>query len=48
MLHHQILLHVPMENTMGARFIASEQAFTPVLHEIEKRGLIFVDDVSNP
>jgi uncharacterized protein len=33
---------------MGSRFTASEQAFTPVLRETAKRGLIFVDDGSNP
>jgi polysaccharide deacetylase 2 family uncharacterized protein YibQ len=33
---------------MGARFTASEASFAPVLHEAAKRGLIFVDDGSNP
>jgi hypothetical protein len=33
---------------MGARFTASEQAFTPILRETAKRGLIFVDDGANP
>ena len=33
---------------MGARFTASEQSFGPVLREAGKRGLIFVDDGSNP
>jgi uncharacterized protein len=40
--------YVGLENAMGARFTASEQSFTPVLHELAKRGLIFVDDGSNP
>ena len=40
--------YVGLINMMGARFAASEQAFAPVLHEAEKRGLIFVDDGSNP
>jgi polysaccharide deacetylase 2 family uncharacterized protein YibQ len=33
---------------MGARFTASEQAFTPILRETARRGLIFVDDGANP
>jgi hypothetical protein len=40
--------YVGMQNTMGARFTASEQALGPVLHEAAKRGLVFVDDASNP
>jgi len=40
--------YVGLSNTMGARFTASEPAFGPVLREIAKRGLIFVDDGSNP
>jgi hypothetical protein len=40
--------YVGIENAMGARFTASEQALGPVLHEVAKRGLIFVDDASNP
>lgn len=40
--------YVGLANTMGARFTASETSFTPILHEIAKRGLIFVDDGSNP
>ncbi|HZL29724.1 MAG TPA: divergent polysaccharide deacetylase family protein [Pseudolabrys sp.] len=35
--------YVGIESFMGARFTASEQALTPVLGEIAKRGLIFVD-----
>jgi len=40
--------YVGLINMMGARFTASEQVFAPVLQEAEKRGLIFVDDGSNP
>ena len=40
--------YVGLINMMGARFTASEQAFTPVLRETARRGLIFVDDGSNP
>jgi uncharacterized protein len=40
--------YVGVANTMGARFTASETSFTPILREIAKRGLIFVDDGSNP
>jgi len=40
--------YVGISGAMGARFTASEQSFGPILHEIAKRGLIFVDDGSNP
>jgi uncharacterized protein len=40
--------YVGLINTMGARFTASEPSFAPILHETAKRGLIFVDDGSNP
>jgi uncharacterized protein len=40
--------YVGIAGAMGARFTASEQAFSPVLHETAKRGLIFVDDGTNP
>jgi polysaccharide deacetylase 2 family uncharacterized protein YibQ len=40
--------YVGLANTMGARFTASEPAFAPILRETAKRGLIFVDDGSNP
>jgi polysaccharide deacetylase 2 family uncharacterized protein YibQ len=40
--------YVGVAGAIGARFTASEQAFGPVLHEIGKRGLIFVDDGANP
>jgi len=40
--------YVGLANTMGARFTASEPSFAPILHEVAKRGLIYVDDGSNP
>jgi hypothetical protein len=40
--------YVGLAGTMGARFTASEPAFGPILRETAKRGLIFVDDGSNP
>jgi uncharacterized protein len=40
--------YVGLINTMGARFTASEPSFAPILRETAKRGLIFVDDGSNP
>ena len=40
--------YVGLINMMGARFTASEDAFAPVLREAAHRGLIFVDDGSNP
>jgi uncharacterized protein len=40
--------YVGLTNAMGARFTASEPSIAPVLRETAKRGLIFVDDGSNP
>ena len=40
--------YVGIANAMGARFTASEPSFAPILREAAKRGLIFVDDGSNP
>jgi len=40
--------YVGITGAMGARFTASEQAFTPILRETARRGLIFVDDGANP
>jgi len=40
--------YVGLTGAMGARFTASEPSFGPVLRETAKRGLIFVDDDSNP
>src|SRR6516225_7843529 len=39
--------YVGITGAMGTRFTASEQAFTPILRETAKRGLIFVDDGAN-
>jgi polysaccharide deacetylase 2 family uncharacterized protein YibQ len=39
--------YVGVTNLMGARFTATEPAFAPVLREIVKRGLIYVDDGSS-
>jgi uncharacterized protein len=40
--------YVGIAGAMGSRFTASEQSFAPILRETAKRGLIFVDDGSNP
>ncbi len=40
--------YVGVMNFMGARFSASEQSIAPVLREIAKRGLIYVDDGASP
>jgi hypothetical protein len=39
--------YVGIASLMGARFTASDQALTPVLKEIARRGLIYVDDGSS-
>jgi uncharacterized protein len=44
----RIQAYVGIAGTMGARFTASEASFAPILRETAKRGLIFVDDGSNP
>ena len=36
--------YVGVVNVMGHRFTASERALTPVLYEITKRGLVYLDD----
>ena len=36
--------YVGVANYMGARFTAAEGAMTPVLKEVAKRGLLYVDD----
>jgi len=38
--------YVGITSFMGARFTASEQSLTPVLREVGRRGLIYVDDGS--
>jgi polysaccharide deacetylase 2 family uncharacterized protein YibQ len=40
--------YVGVLNFMGARFTSSEPALSPVLREVGKRGLIYVDDGSSP
>jgi polysaccharide deacetylase 2 family uncharacterized protein YibQ len=40
--------YVGLTSAMGARFTAFDASFAPILHETAKRGLIFVDDGSNP
>ena len=40
--------YVGIIGAMGARFTASEKSFAPILSEIAKHGLIYVDDGSNP
>jgi uncharacterized protein len=40
--------YVGLINMMGARFTASEDVLSPVLRETSQRGLLFVDDGSNP
>jgi uncharacterized protein len=40
--------YVGIANYMGARFTASEAAFAPVLREVAKRGLMYLDDGSSP
>ena len=39
--------YVGITNFMGARFTSSEPAFSPVLRETAKRGLLYVDDGSS-
>ncbi len=40
--------YVGITNQMGTRFTATEQAFLPIMREISKRGLVYVDDGSSP
>jgi polysaccharide deacetylase 2 family uncharacterized protein YibQ len=47
-LFSRIQGYVGITNFMGARFTASENALAPVLRELSKRGLIYVDDGSSP
>lgn len=39
--------YVGIANYMGARFTSSEQSLTPVLREMNKRGLIYFDDATS-
>jgi uncharacterized protein len=40
--------YVGVTNHMGSRFTASDAAFAPVLREVAKRGLMYLDDGSAP
>jgi len=40
--------YVGVTGLMGARFTATDQALSPVLREIGKRGLIYFDDSASP
>jgi polysaccharide deacetylase 2 family uncharacterized protein YibQ len=40
--------YVGIASLMGARFTASDQALSPILREIAKRGLIYLDDSTSP
>ena len=40
--------YVGIINYMGARFVASEPALSPVLREVSRRGLVYVDDGATP
>jgi polysaccharide deacetylase 2 family uncharacterized protein YibQ len=40
--------YVGVTNYMGARFTSTEKAISPVLRDIGKRGLLYLDDGSSP
>ena len=40
--------YVGVANYMGSRFTASDTAFAPVLREVSKRGLMYLDDGASP
>jgi hypothetical protein len=40
--------YVGVANLMGARFTATETALAPVLREVSKRGLVYLDDGTSP
>jgi uncharacterized protein len=40
--------YVGVANYMGARFTASDAAFAPMLREVAKRGLMYLDDGTSP
>ena len=40
--------YVGVVNFMGARFTSSEPALSPILREVGKRGLIYLDDGNSP
>ncbi|HVT55127.1 MAG TPA: divergent polysaccharide deacetylase family protein [Xanthobacteraceae bacterium] len=39
--------YIGVTNYMGARFTATEKAFVPVLRDVSKRGLLYLDDGSS-
>jgi uncharacterized protein len=40
--------YVGIANFMGARFVATDTVMQPLLHEVAKRGLAYLDDGSSP
>ena len=40
--------YVGISNYMGARFTATDPALAPILREVAKRGLLYIDDGSSP
>jgi polysaccharide deacetylase 2 family uncharacterized protein YibQ len=40
--------YIGVTNFMGARFTSSEAALAPVLRDLAKRGLVYLDDGSSP
>ncbi len=40
--------YVGVANYMGSRFTATDAAFAPMLREVSKRGLMYLDDGSSP
>ncbi len=40
--------YVGVTNYMGARFTATEKAFSPVVNDVGQRGLLYLDDGSSP
>ena len=40
--------YVGVTNYMGSHFTASDAAFAPVLREVAKRGLMYLDDATSP
>jgi hypothetical protein len=40
--------YVGVANYMGSRFTASDASFAPVLREVAKRGLMYLDDSTSP
>jgi hypothetical protein len=40
--------YVGVTNYMGARFTAAEKSFSPIVRDVGKRGLLYLDDGSSP